>query len=201
MHEVPSWLIVCVLCVQVLVPIPNTLVPTGLFCLSWWNAPQMTTWPCALWAKRPTLKSISSSWWASSKLRLASVIRTLSTSSRWRDRVSYLRVVISQMHFWHFCLIWRRSKPISTNILFSVPLFHQKYQETELARQHAEVLSVSTYLQRPLERIETYRSLLKVCFHEGEPLALWGSSKPRFEMIAHDLIHLMLELALGLAAL
>ncbi|XP_041913572.1 obscurin isoform X1 [Alosa sapidissima] len=39
--------------------------------------------------------------------------------------------------------------------------FFQKYQETELARRHTEVLSVSTYLQRPLERIEMYKSLLK----------------------------------------
>ncbi|XP_063057570.1 obscurin isoform X3 [Engraulis encrasicolus] len=39
--------------------------------------------------------------------------------------------------------------------------FFQKYEEIQLAHVESEVLSVSTYLQRPLERVETYKALLK----------------------------------------
>ncbi|KAI7798029.1 putative obscurin, partial [Triplophysa rosa] len=39
--------------------------------------------------------------------------------------------------------------------------FFKQYANTELAHLHTQVLSVNTYLQRPLERIQTYKTVLK----------------------------------------
>ncbi len=38
----------------------------------------------------------------------------------------------------------------------------QQYANTELAHLDTQVLNVNTYLQRPMERIQTYKNVLKV---------------------------------------
>lgn len=56
-------------------------------------------------------------------------------------------------------LIWCEIAHIKPQLFFCSV---QQYANTELAHLDAQVLSVNTYLQRPLERIQTYKTVLKV---------------------------------------
>lgn len=128
----------------------------------WESVPQTTMWLCIWSNTQRTLRSIFTTWWDKHKQRPASLTRLSNSISKYSQHL----FVFKHKHLtW---TLWKLMSWIATllhwsNVLnfFNMSLIILQ-ELPESGKPEDPVMDVLTFLQRPVERIQTYQALLKV---------------------------------------